>query len=903
METHSPAETPWMPDVLIVDNDDEMRDQIWQDLVSWNYRPVLAAGQGPALLADTLALLARSHYAVALIDLRIGDNYDPHDQGGLDVIRAIRARSGTNCILRTAFPTVDVAREAIARRGAFDLAHKNAPPAELRGLLARAVRYSCLCEQSGTLHWHPAAGDMAGRAASAPPADTRSLLGLLNQPPGGAALDGTRILAALDAVLDLLEHYQARGEEDAAPPFEPLIELYLLDLLDGAAPMPVRFAAEPAAALELPDPVAWLAARRLHDAPRGQVLARCHRALRLADILIDAAGQPWIDQMWQAGCQHHLYDLAALLVDLLAVAELGQRRELPLIYQLVSALIEPDSLAQAPRPPQPVLRNPRARQLFHLAQQLARRALGPELGDGPGARDGVALARELRWAVLLEAVRRLLHPLETQLLQPAARARLQLVAALCCARLDKAGGAAWPPPGWPEIDVGETWSYREDELRHICRAIGLGESLIVAGRPSMHRAPALQHIGMQPHVQQHYLGRRAADTIIVYADCNDMLELDDRHFYELLLTRLSYHPAAQAHHADLLALRHEAILSNNGLLALRNLEHAVDLVLADQRLALSFILSSFDEPYARLAPRVFRALRALYEYYPSRLGFVLGLNAPPARQSASDERAAFTAMFLRTYWLAPDNQADAELVLRRVEQRLEWQLPEPERAAAIALSGCHPVLLNAICLARYDQPQLDLSSPEIGWALELPAVQTEFGQLWHALDARERLALIALVLPAASNGHGRADNGIEPSDPAAVRRLRDRALLVEGRVFSPLFARFVEQKASLLMFDGSRFWLRGAPLALSNIPLKIVKYLYSQAGKLCSNEELQSLWREDPSETEPHQKLALEQKAASLHQHIRAIHNALGDKTPFRYLVNDRAGGGYRLLHTDHADM
>ena len=33
METHSPAETPWMPDVLIVDNDDEAAAGVFKEIV------------------------------------------------------------------------------------------------------------------------------------------------------------------------------------------------------------------------------------------------------------------------------------------------------------------------------------------------------------------------------------------------------------------------------------------------------------------------------------------------------------------------------------------------------------------------------------------------------------------------------------------------------------------------------------------------------------------------------------------------------------------------------------------------------------------------------------------------------------------------------------------------------
>jgi hypothetical protein len=73
------------PRVLIVDSDPKTRIsyQVW--LMQWGYEPVLAMGNGDSLIRNAKARAREKCCSLALIDLRLFDAYDEHDNSGLQL--------------------------------------------------------------------------------------------------------------------------------------------------------------------------------------------------------------------------------------------------------------------------------------------------------------------------------------------------------------------------------------------------------------------------------------------------------------------------------------------------------------------------------------------------------------------------------------------------------------------------------------------------------------------------------------------------------------------------------------------------------------------------------------------------------------------------------------------------
>ncbi len=71
------------PRILIVENDPKARISYQTLLMYWNYEPVLAMGAGASLLADARKKAHDMRCALALIDLRLIDDFNEQDTSGL----------------------------------------------------------------------------------------------------------------------------------------------------------------------------------------------------------------------------------------------------------------------------------------------------------------------------------------------------------------------------------------------------------------------------------------------------------------------------------------------------------------------------------------------------------------------------------------------------------------------------------------------------------------------------------------------------------------------------------------------------------------------------------------------------------------------------------------------------
>jgi DNA-binding NtrC family response regulator len=114
-----------MATVLIVDDDDAMREGLAETVTDLGYRPLLAASG-----KDALALVAAGEIDAVLLDLRM-----PGELDGIEVLRRIRA--GDNAppvVVLTAFASADNTIEAM-RLGAFDHLTKPVGRDDLKSVL------------------------------------------------------------------------------------------------------------------------------------------------------------------------------------------------------------------------------------------------------------------------------------------------------------------------------------------------------------------------------------------------------------------------------------------------------------------------------------------------------------------------------------------------------------------------------------------------------------------------------------------------------------------------------------------------------------------------------------------------------------------------------------------------
>jgi two-component system KDP operon response regulator KdpE len=102
--------------ILLADNSAEYRRSVIGLLELEGY--VVTEAGTPE---EALEKLEMGEFDLVLADLRMRDEFDPNDLGGLEVAK-FASKIGIPCIIVTAFPTVELARMALRSRGAEPLA-------------------------------------------------------------------------------------------------------------------------------------------------------------------------------------------------------------------------------------------------------------------------------------------------------------------------------------------------------------------------------------------------------------------------------------------------------------------------------------------------------------------------------------------------------------------------------------------------------------------------------------------------------------------------------------------------------------------------------------------------------------------------------------------------------------
>lgn len=329
-----------------------------------------------------------------------------------------------------------------------------------------------------------------------------------------------------------------------------------------------------------------------------------------------------------------------------------------------------------------------------------------------------------------------------------------------------------------EVGPQHPLSYRQDILRPMFAHLRAGDSCALIGPASMGKSRLLQFI-LRPDVKAHYLTDRAANTLLLQADCQQMGCAAEWGLHELLLTAIikkggQQHPKVNERRRDFNELREPVILEQNTLLALRHLELALQLLIEDMKLKVCFLIDEFDAMYQSLPAQALANLRGMRDDFKYDLNYVIFLRNEPHLVRDPADCEGFYELFSRSlHGLGPYNQADAMQMMVQLEERFSRPASSEVKAAIYHLSGGHPGLILALIDLYARQPAL----PFADLPANLPAYPTlmeECRKLWHGLPPDEQDAMAA---------------GSPP--PAGLRqRLELKGLLQAGMPFSPLFAAY-----------------------------------------------------------------------------------------------------------------
>ena len=407
------------------------------------------------------------------------------------------------------------------------------------------------------------------------------------------------------------------------------------------------------------------------------------------------------------------------------------------------------------------------------------------------------------------------------------------------------------------------WIYlpRHADLERIFDAACSMDCLSVVGVSNLGKSATLRAL-CDPPVQAEYLDGDARDYLFVYIDFNQMLEMSDQAFYELVLRTSIESIRAQNINGGVLELIEAAY---TGLVAPGS-PFEVPLKFSQGMAAIGdqleqkvvFLFDEVDGPVAGIDGRVFLNLRALRDRHRNGLTYVTATNRRLEDIRQHPEVAEFVELFERdTLYLSMLNEAEIRQLATRYAEEERLTFSEDDLKFIQLSTGGHPALLETTCRILgmlTGRPVREPSQDSIihRRATEMLAqdlnVLGECRKIWNDLTEAEQEALLGV----ASGSEGVRGVGLD----GAIAKHLVVANDSDYRIFSRSFAEFAgRQNASrrptsqALRVDpeSGEVWVNGVKLpTLTNLEYRLLLLLYGKIGKIVDKYQVvEAVWGED----------------------------------------------------------
>ena len=132
------------PRILLVENDMRVRESYEFLLKFWGYYPILAIGEGQSLMKDAIVKAKKYHCILALIDLRLIDDFDEEDTSGLKLAGEI---GPIRSIILSGYPNQRILREILDKHKEIPFLSKADAPERIKQTLDTEVGKVSACKR------------------------------------------------------------------------------------------------------------------------------------------------------------------------------------------------------------------------------------------------------------------------------------------------------------------------------------------------------------------------------------------------------------------------------------------------------------------------------------------------------------------------------------------------------------------------------------------------------------------------------------------------------------------------------------------------------------------------------------------------------------------------------------
>ncbi len=379
-------------------------------------------------------------------------------------------------------------------------------------------------------------------------------------------------------------------------------------------------------------------------------------------------------------------------------------------------------------------------------------------------------------------------------------------------------------------------SLRQALIENILSIVAQGECCAIFGLSNTGKSPLLRALPAPEHAAA-YARYAAQPGLLIYIDCNRVVELTAPGFYEIVLRSLleafedgvtSAPPVLLQHLRD----QHNHITTAPSVFqASLAFNDAISEICRQLGRNLVLLLDEFDEVYAALEDRSLLNLRALKDKYQHRLAYITA-TVRPLSESHSPGDNEFAELFathtLPLGLLAP---ADAQLAF---ESFGGANLPGEVQQTVLRLASGHLGLLTALAQAALRNPATLAGDPN---------ARAECLKIWNQLRPDEQAALKSLVTE--------AQEGLNPHDR---ERLQILGLLTEdGGLFSEFFTLFVRRQAAApaqstigvrVDEDAGEVWVDGVKVTvLTDLEYRLMRLLHQRQDRLTTKDMIvEAVW-------------------------------------------------------------
>ena len=453
------------------------------------------------------------------------------------------------------------------------------------------------------------------------------------------------------------------------------------------------------------------------------------------------------------------------------------------------------------------------------------------------------------------------------------------------------------------------WIYlpRTADLATLFAAVRDMDCLSVVGVSNLGKSATLRSL-TNPKVQAEYLGDAAKDYLFIYIDFNQMLEMSDQAFYELLL-RCSLDAMREAR-VEVEVMR-QVETAYTGLVAPSN-AFEVPLRFAQAMSAIGdqlpqrviFLFDEVDGPVGGIDGRVFLNLRALRDRHQDGLTYITATNRRLGQIRPDPDVAEFAELFAyHTLYISLLQDAEIAQFVARFAQEEGVTFSDEDLAFIRAWAGGHPALLETTCRILgllTGRPVRDASQDWIihRRAAEVLAqdlnIQAECRKIWNDLTDTEQAALLVVCRPPWDLRGPR----ICPSWTRSRQSTWWSAPALSGASSPAPLPNSCSASSSpgvpsnqgiRLDPDSGEVWVNGVQIpTLTNLEYRLLLLLYGRLGKICTKYEVvEAVWGEEYIDEVDDARI--EKLVSRLRQKIEP------DIANPRYVLTIR-GRGYKLV-------